>query len=551
MRTRGIAPTVEGVTSSSADRPDRDRPDGDAASPARHGARRGRRTGAVPSLGRTAAPRVRAAGVRPDGREVDAVVVGAGPNGLAAAVTLARAGLEVVVLEAQDTVGGGSRTLDLGLAPGVVHDICSAVHPMAWASPFFRSLRLHERLDLLTPTASFAQPLDGGRAAIAYRDLDRTADGLGADGTAWRATFGPLADQWEDVVALALGDHRSVPAGATPRSAVTAARFALAVLRNGQSVVPSALRTEEGAALLTGVAGHAITPLPSLAAAGTAVLLTTLAHAGHGWPVVRGGSQAIVDALLADLVRLGGRVVTGHPVARRVDLPPARTYLFDTGPRLVAQVFGDAMPPHLVRAYAGFRYGNAAAKVDLVVDGPIPWAHPEVHRAGTVHLGGNRDQVVAAERAVGRGRHAEQPLTLLSDPAALDHGRVSRGVRPVWAYAHVPAGSDVDPTETVIRQVERFAPGFRDTVVAARGIPAARLAEHDANLVGGDISGGAISLVGMFTRPTPRLDPFDSGAPGVYLCSASAPPGPGVHGLSGWYAARRALRQVFGRSGTP
>jgi phytoene dehydrogenase-like protein len=479
---------------------------------------------------------------------VDAVVVGAGPNGLAAAVTLARAGLEVVVLEAQDTVGGGSRTLDLGLAPGVVHDICSAVHPMAWASPFFRSLGLHERLDLLTPTASFAQPLDGGRAAIAYRDLDRTADGLGADGAAWRDTFGPLAEQWEDVVALALGDHRSVPAGATPRSAVTAARFALAVLRNGQSVVPSALRTEEGAALLTGVAGHAITPLPSLAAAGTAVLLTTLAHAGHGWPVVRGGSQAIVEALLADLVRLGGRVVTGHPVARRADLPPARAYLFDTGPRLVAQVFGDAMPPHLVRAYAGFRYGNAAAKVDLVVDGPIPWAHPDVHRAGTVHLGGSRDQVVAAERAVGRGRHAEQPLTLLSDPASLDHGRVSGGLRPVWAYAHVPAGSDVDPTETVIRQVERFAPGFRDTVVAAHGIPAARLAEHDANLVGGDISGGAISLVGMFTRPTPRLDPFATGAPGVYLCSASAPPGPGVHGLSGWYAARRALRQVFGRS---
>ncbi|WP_454050386.1 phytoene desaturase family protein [Cellulomonas sp. Marseille-Q8402] len=479
---------------------------------------------------------------------MDAVVVGAGPNGLAAAVTLARAGLEVVVLEAQDTVGGGSRTLDLGLAPGVRHDICSAVHPMAWASPFFRSLRLHERLELLTPEVSFAQPLDGGRAAIAYHDLERTAAGLGADGDAWRRLFGPLAAQWRDVVSLLLGDHRSVPAGATPRSAVTAARFALGALRNGTSVVPSPLRTEEAAALLTGVAGHAITPLPSLSAAGTAMLLTTLSHAEHGWPVVRGGSQAIVDAMLADLVRLGGRVVTGHPVSRRADLPPARAYLFDTGPRAVAQVFGDAMPPRLLRAYVGFRYGNAAAKVDLVVDRPIPWTHPEVHRAGTVHLGGNRDQVVEAEGTVGRGRHAEHPLTLVSEPASLDTGRVAGGLRPVWAYAHVPAGSDVDPTESVVRQIERFAPGFRDTVVASQGTPAARLADHDANLVGGDISGGAISVWSMGTRPTPRLDPYATGAPGVYLCSASAPPGPGVHGLSGWYAARRALRQVFGRA---
>jgi phytoene dehydrogenase-like protein len=473
-------------------------------------------------------------------------VVGAGPNGLAAAVTLARAGLDVLVLEAQDTVGGGSRTLDLGLAPGVRHDICSAVHPMAWASPFFRGLRLHERLDLLTPEVSFAHPLDGGRAGLAYRDLDRTVEGLGVDGAAWRRLFGPLSERWQDVVALALGDHRGVPEGASARTLTTAARFGLGVLRNGSPVVPSALRTPEAAALLTGVAGHAITPLPSLAAAGTAVLLTTLAHAGHGWPVVRGGSQAIADALLADLVRLGGRVATGRPVARRADLPPARAYLFDTGPRLVAQVFGDAMPDRLRRAYVGYRYGNAAAKVDLVVDGPIPWTHPEVHRAGTVHLGGTRDQVVDAERTVARGRHADLPLTLLSDPATLDPARAPGGRRPVWAYAHVPAGSDVDPTEAVLRQVERFAPGFRDTVVASHAIPAARLAEHDANLVGGDISGGAVTLRGMLTRPALRVDPFSAGLPGVYLCSASAPPGPGVHGLSGWYAARRALRDVFG-----
>lgn len=539
LRTGRIAPTVEDVTPRSADHPDH----------ARHVADPDRPRPVAPGRpARHSAPARR--GVR-HGHPVDAVVVGAGPNGLAAAVTLARAGLEVVVLEAQDTVGGGARTLDLGLAPGITHDICSAVHPMAWASPFFRALRLDERVEVLTPEVSFAHPLDGGRAGVAYRDLERTAAGLGADGDAWRRLFGPLGESWQDVVSLVLGDHRSLPDGFArhPAQAVTtAARFALGVLRNGQSLVPSALRTDEGAALLTGVAGHAITPLPSLAAAGTAVLLTTLAHAGHGWPLLRGGSQALVDVLLADLVRHGGRVVTGHPVARRADLPPARSYLFDTAPRVVAQVFGDAMPPHLVRAYAGYRYGNAAAKVDLVVDSPVPWTHPELHRAGTVHLGGTRDQVVDAERTVARGRHAEHPLTLLSDPAAVDPTRAAGGLRPVWAYAHVPAGSDVDPTEAVLRQVERFAPGFRDTVVAHRSIPAAGLAAHDANLVGGDISGGAVSLWGMATRPVPRLDPFASGAPGVYLCSASAPPGPGVHGLSGWYAARRALHQVFGRA---
>lgn len=473
------------------------------------------------------------------------VVVGSGPNGLAAAVTMARAGLEVLVLEGQDTVGGGSRTLDLGLAPGIVHDICSAVHPMAWASPFFRQLDLAHRLELRTPEVSFAQPLDGGRAGIAYRDLDRTVEGLGADGAAWRSMFGPLSEHWEDVVGLILGDHRSIPPGFSPSTVATAVRFGLAALRNGTALAPSPLRTEEGAALLTGVAGHAITPLPSLAAAGTAVMLTTLAHAGAGWPVVRGGSQAIVDALVADLTALGGRVVTGHQVRRRRDLPPARAYLFDTAPRTVAQVFADEMPQRNVRAYAAFRHGNAATKVDLVVNEPVPWTHPEVRRAGTVHLGGTRDQVVAAEQAVDRGRHAEHPMVLLSDPSVADPQRRSGELRPIWAYAHVPAGSDVDVTEDVLRQVERFAPGFRDTVVASHVIPAGRMSEHDANLVHGDIAGGAVSLWSMATRPALRTDPFATGAPGVYLCSASTPPGPGVHGLSGWYAARRALRDVF------
>ncbi len=479
--------------------------------------------------------------------QTDAVVIGSGPNGLAAAVTLARAGLEVTVLEAQGTVGGGARTLDLGLADGLVHDVCSAVHPMAWASPFFRAVGLHERLDLLTPEVSFAHPLDGGRAGIAYRDLDRTAAGLGPDGPAWRRMFEPLSARWADVVALALGDHRSIPDGASPAMVQTATRFAAAVLRHGTPLTRGPLRTEEGAALLTGAAGHAITPLPSLAAAGTAVLLATLAHAGAGWPVVRGGSQAISDALRAELERCGGRVETGHEVRTHADLPPARAYLFDTSPATVARVLGGRMPTALARAFAAFPYGNAAAKVDLVVDGPVPWANPEVARAGTVHLGGSRAELVAAEGAVARGRHADRPMVLVSDPAALDDGRRSAGLRPLWAYTHVPAGSDVDVTETVLRQLERFAPGFRDTVVAVRCTPAARLSAHDANLVGGDISGGRVTMWRMLARPTARLDPYSTGVPGAYLCSASAPPGPGVHGMAGWYAARRALRSTFAR----
>ncbi len=495
--------------------------------------------------------------------KVDAVVVGSGPNGLSAAVTLARAGLEVVVLEAQDTVGGGARTLDLGLAPGVVHDLCSAVHPMAWASPFFRAVGLTGRLDLVSPEAAFAQPLDGGRAAVAYRDLDRTAAWLGVDGTTWRRLFGPLSRDWEQVVDLAMGDHRHLP----PVGALgTAVRFAAGLLAQGTaagarvgardgsavgSVTGSAFgwpswRTEEGAALLTGVAAHASTRLPSLAAAGTALLLGTLAHAGAGWPVVRGGSGAITAALLADLEEHGGRVLTGHPVRRAADLPPSRLLLFDTAPRTVAQALADDLSPRVARAYAGFRYGAGAAKVDLVVNAPVPWAHPEVGLAGTVHLGGSRAQVAAAEHAVARGRHADHPVVLLADPAAVDPGRSVGGLRPVWAYAHVPTASTVDPTEAVLAQVERFAPGFRDTVIAVHAVPAARMSAHDANLVGGDIAGGAVGMGRMLLGAGSRLDPYSTGVPGVHLCSASTPPGPGVHGMSGWYAARRALQELAG-----
>jgi phytoene dehydrogenase-like protein len=501
---------------------------------------------------------------------LDAVVVGSGPNGLAAAVTLARAGLSVTVLEANATVGGGARTLapgddgDLfaGLPDGVVHDLCSAGHPMAWASPFFRAFDLPAHgVELLTPEASYAQPLPDGPAGVAYRDLDRTVDRLGADGAAWRALLGPLAARWEAVVAVAMGDRRSLPPGLLDRAdpvgrVLTAARFGLGLAEQGTAAWDARFAEEAAPAMLTGIASHAIVRLPSLSGAGTSLLLGALAHAGPGtagldggWAIPRGGSGALTAALVADLEAHGGTVVTGHRVRTPADLPAARAVLFDTTPRTLLEALGAAVPPGVRHALEAFRYGNAAAKVDYVLSGPVPWADPEVGRAGTVHVGGTRAEVARAENEVAAGIHAARPVCLVSDPTVVDASRrvpTSDGeLRPLWAYTHVPAGSDVDVTATVTAQIERFAPGFRDVVVGARAVPAARMAEHNRNYVGGDISAGAATMWQMLARPTLRADPFRV-AGGVYLCSASAPPGPGVHGMGGWHAARRALRDVFG-----
>ena len=479
---------------------------------------------------------------------IDVVVVGSGPNGLAAAVTMARAGLEVLVLEAQDTIGGGARTLDLELADAIGHDVCSAVHPLATASPFLAEFDLASRdVELVQPDLSYAHPLDGARAGLAWRDLDRTAEELGADGPAWRRLFAPLVREVAAVVGLSLADMRSLPpALRSPGGLRAAVAFGRRILVHGTALWDRPFRQDVAPAMLTGVAGHAIARVPNLAPAGVALMLGTLAHA-DGWTIPRGGSQAIVDALVADLQAHGGTVRTGVRVADWRQLPRARAYLMDTSARNAAEIWGDRLPPAIERRLRRTSYGGGAAKVDLVLDGPVPWEVPEVGQGFTVHLGGSRQETAEAQAAVAAGRLPNRPSVLVSDPTVADPGRASQGRRPLWAYAHVPAGSTADVTQAVIDQIERFAPGFRDVVVAARCVPAARMVEHNLNLEAGDIAGGPVTMRRIVLGPTGRWDPYGLGVPGVYLCSSATPPAPGVHGMNGWHAARRALAQRFDR----
>ncbi|UFU07221.1 phytoene desaturase family protein [Ruania halotolerans] len=476
----------------------------------------------------------------------DAVVIGSGPNGLTAAVTLARAGLEVTVLEAQAIPGGGARTLDSSLAEGLRYDICSAVHPLALASPAFGEFDFAARgVQLITPEISYAQPLDGGRAAVAYRSLGRTVAELGADGSAWHRFFAPLVENAELLTALVLGNRRELPAGTLTVDGVRAlVAAALRLLEQGTPAWNLRFREDLAPALLTGVAAHAISRLPSPAAAGTSVMLATHAHT-VGWPIPVGGSGSLTAALIADLEAHGGRVVTEHEVTAWHELPRARAYLADLSPAGLLRIWGDRMRPSVRDALARFRYGDAAAKVDFVLSGPVPWADERVGRASTVHVGGSRAEMAYAEREVAQGRLPERPMVLFSDPTVADPAREVGGLRPGWAYAHVPAWSAADVTEAVTAQIERFAPGFRDVVVSSRCIPANRLAEHNANYIGGDIAAGALSVMQVAARPRLTLDPYATSIPGVYLCSQSAPPGPGVHGMAGWHAARRALTQRF------
>ncbi|MCF6525233.1 NAD(P)/FAD-dependent oxidoreductase [Streptomyces sp. JJ36] len=475
----------------------------------------------------------------------DVAIVGTGPNGLAAGVTLARAGLRVELYEAAATAGGGLRGAAL-FDDDVVHDVCAAVHPMAAASRFFREFDLTARgVELLHPEISYAHPLDGGRAALAYRDLAATCAGLGRDGDRWRRLMAPLLDRSRGVVDLLLSPQRGLPP-----DLAAALRVAVRVLAHGTRPFPGGFSGEPAAALLTGVAAHAVGRLPSLASAAVAVLLGHLAH-GTGWPLPRGGSRRIAEALVADITAHGGTVHTGHRVTTLREVEGARAVLLDTSPRGLVELAGDRLPARYARALERYRYGPAAAKADFLVSEPVPWADPAVGRAGTVHLGGTRAETVRQENLTARGVPTDEPFVLVVDPAATDPGRARPGRRPVWAYAHVPHGDDRDPVALVRARIERYAPGFGDTVLAQRGVSGRAMEAYNPNYVGGDIGCGAMTLRQSLARPTARLDPYRTPLDGVFLCSAATPPGPSVHGMSGHLAACSVLRHRFGTDRIP
>ncbi|MGJ3190859.1 phytoene desaturase family protein [Paenarthrobacter sp. FR1] len=468
----------------------------------------------------------------------DVAVVGAGPNGLAAAVVMARAGLDVHLYEAAATIGGGTRTTEL-IEPGYFHDVCSAVHPMALASPFFKSFELSQRVDLRVPEIQHGTPLDKGGAALAYQSLERTSAELGVDGPAYRRLMAPLLAHVEGVV-----DFTSNQLLRVPRDPQAALRFGLATLDQGTPFWGRRFREEAAPALLTGVMAHAVSALPSLSATGAGLLLGVLAHAG-GWVVPMGGSAAIAKAMADDLLAHGGTIHTGERVDSLDQVRPAKAILLDVAPPTLARLGGGEIPDRYRRALETFRFGNAACKVDYILSGPVPWSAPGLAKAGTVHVGGSRAAIAEAENLVAMGKHPKDPYVLVSQPSLVDPSRAPAGRNILWTYCHVPAGSDVDMAEAVTARIEQYAPGFRDVVVASKTTTPADLAAYNENYVGGDFSAGLVDMRGLLQRPVVSNAPWRTPMPGVYLCSSSTPPGPGVTGMPGYHAAKYALKDIF------
>jgi phytoene dehydrogenase-like protein len=470
----------------------------------------------------------------------DVAVVGSGPNGLAAAAMMARAGLGVEVFEAAGTIGGGTRTTEL-MRPGYFHDVCSAVHPMALASPFFRAFELDRRVELVVPELSFGSPLDGGRAALAYHSLERTVQGLGRDGAAYGKLMGPIVRRVDGVMDLTQHQLLRIPA-----DPVAAVAFGLRTFEQGTRLWNVRFREEYAPALLSGVAAHAVSHLPSMAAAGAGLMLNALAHA-QGWPIPIGGSASIAAALADDIRAHGGIIHVNRPVESLRDLGGPRATLLDVAPRGLLSIAGDGLPDKYQRSLESFRYGNGSCKVDYILSGPVPWAATELADAGTVHVGGTRAELAQAENEVTAGRHPERPYVLVAQPSRFDGGRAPAGHHVLWAYCHVPAGSTRDMGDAVTAQLERFAPGFRDLVVQTHVTTAAELASYNRNYVGGDFSAGLMDVRGLLQRPVVSPVPWRTPLPGVYLCSSSTPPGPGVTGMPGYYAAKYALEDIFGK----
>ncbi len=467
----------------------------------------------------------------------DAVVVGGGPNGLAAAITLARAGQSVIVFEQSTRVGGGLRSDTLTL-PGFVHDVCSSVYPLGVASPFFESLPLQSLgVEWANPLLPVAHPLDGTDAVVISRSVGETIADLGEDRAAYSLLFGPLVDQWE-----ALIDDVMAPPH-VPRHPWLLARFGREALQPAAAVATRRFRGMRARALFAGLAAHSVLRLDARPSAAAALLLGTLAHV-VGWPFVRGGASRLADALAAELTSLGGTIVTHHPVTSIDELPPTRSILCDVTPKQLLSIAGARLSPGYRTALARYRYGPGVFKLDWALSDPIPWRAGVCGKAGTVHVGGTLDEIASAEAAAWEGTMAHRPFVLLTQPTVADGSRAPAGHHVAWGYCHVPHGSTFDMTERVEAQVERFAPGFRDTILARHAAAPRDLERANPNLVGGDIGGGTLTLGQLFTRPTWRS--YRTSSPGLYLCSSSTPPGGGVHGMCGYHAARAALKKGAG-----
>ena len=471
----------------------------------------------------------------------DAVVVGSGPNGLSAAIALCQSGRSVLVLEAEATIGGGAKTAELTL-PGFRHDPCSAIHPLALASPFFTTLPLARYgLEWLEPPIALAHPFDDGTAAILTRSIDETADSLTVDGSVYRRLMTPLVADFTLLTSELLAPLHM------PQHPIALARFGLLAIRSAGGLARSRFAGEAARAFFVGMANHSMAPLTSPATAAFGLVLALFGH-GVGWPIPRGGSQSISDALAAHLRSLGGEIETGARVRTLAPFASSRAVLMDVTPRQFVDIAGDDVPASYRARLERYRYGPGAFKVDWALSGPVPWTASACRRAGTIHLGGTFEEIMRSAAEVAAGRHPEEPYVIVAQQGLFDSTRAPAGKQTLWAYCHVPNGSTVDMTERIERQIERFAPGFRDLILARAVRGPAELESHNANDIGGDINGGLQDIRQLFTRPTVRLDPYSTPNRRLYLCSSSTPPGGGVHGMCGFHAAKSALRNAWERS---
>lgn len=470
----------------------------------------------------------------------DAIVIGSGPNGLAAAITMARAGYSVCVYEARDTVGGGCRSKELTL-PGFAHDVCSAIHPLGVASPFMRSVPLEQYgVEWIYPPSEVAHPLDDGTAMVLKRSIAETIATLDGDAERYQRLMAPLLAHWPEIVDAFLGPLRLNPIAKHP---FILAGFGLEAIRSASGFAQTHFEGERTRALFAGLAAHSMLPLEQSPSAAFGLVLGVSGHA-VGWPFPRSGAQKISDALASYLQSLGGEIVTGVEITSFADLPAAHVYFFDVTPRQLLRIAGSQLPGNYRWQLERYRYGPGVFKVDYALDGPIPWKADECTHAATVHVGGTLAEIATSEYAMSHGQHAEKPFLLVAQPGLFDATRAPAGKHIAWVYCHVPNGSTFDMTGRIEAQLERFAPGFHDLILAKHAMPPAALEQYNANYIGGDINGGIQDIWQLFTRPTPRLSPYTTPNKHIYLCSSSTPPGGGVHGLCGFFAAQAALQRM-------